>query len=194
MTGLPVHQPVGHERVGVDEFERMIAAGVFAPDERLELIDGEIVAMSPIGDPHMAGVDRLNRLFVLAVHDRAQVRAQGSFVANDVSRPEPDLLLLRPRHDDYATSAPRPIEVLLAVEVAGSSLTYDRERKRPLYGSVGVPEMWIVDLSGHVIEVATKPAPDGYESIVQVGSGDAVAPLAFPDVVVDVADLFRGMP
>lgn len=189
MTGLPARHSVG-----VDEFERMIAAGVFAPDERLELIDGEIVAMSPIGDPHLACVDRLTRLFILGLGDRAQVRTQGAFVASDDARPEPDVLLLRPRHDDYATAAPRPADVLLAIEVADSSLRYDRERKRPLYGNVGVPETWIVDLAGRVIDVAAKPSSGGYDRIVQVPPGDVVAPLAFPDLLVDVAALFRDMP
>jgi MEMO1 family protein len=185
--------PVRH-RVTVDEFERMVEADVFAPDERLELIDGEIVDMSPIGSPHQACVNRLTRWFApLTTSERAVLQVQGAFVANDVSRPQPDVALLRPRDDFYAEAHPMPKDVLLAVEVADSSLRYDRGTKRPLFAGAGVPEMWIVDLNGGVVDVATDPSDQGYGRIVQSKPGDTIAPNAFPDLTIAVADLL-GLP
>jgi Uma2 family endonuclease len=186
MSGLPVRH-----RVAVDEFERMVEAGVFAPDERLELVDGEFVEMSPIGNPHVVCVDRLTRSFArLSADGRAQLRVQGPFVANDASRPEPDLLLLRPREDFYADAGPGPGDLLLAVEVADASLRYDRGVKRPLCGRSGVAEMWIVDVRGRAVEVATHPSSEGYGRVITARPGDVIAPSAFPDVTVDVTSLF----
>jgi Uma2 family endonuclease len=186
--------PVRHS-VSVDEFERMVEAGVFAPDERLELIDGEILDMSPIGDPHMACVDRLTRWFApLTISERAIVRVQGAFVASDISRPQPDVALLRPRDDFYATRGPRPADVILAVEVADSSLRYDREVKRSLYAAAGVSEMWIVDLKGGGVDIATEPSASGYANLMRAKPGDTIAPAAFPDVTLAVAQLFGRPP
>ena len=186
--------PARH-RVTVDEFERIVEAGVFAPDERLELIDGEIVDMSPIGNPHMACVNRLNTLFApLSVAGRAIVQVQGAFVASDVSRPQPDVALLRPRADFYATAGPGPTDVLLAVEVADSSLRYDTGVKRPLYAAAGVTEMWIVDLNGGVVEVATEPGPQGFVRLVRARPGDTISPVALPDVAIPVTELLGERP
>jgi Uma2 family endonuclease len=183
MSVFPVRHPVT-----VDEFLRMVEADVFAPDERLELIDGEIIDMSPIGDPHQACVIRLTTLFSpLVAEGRALLLVQGSFQAGDWSMPQPDAALARVRGDFYAEGRPRPADLLLAVEVADSSLRFDRGTKRPLYAKVGVPEMWIVDLKGGVVDVATDPSEHGYRRIVQSGLGDAVAPAAFPDLTVEVA-------
>lgn len=190
MSVFPVRHPVT-----VDEFERMVEAGVFAPDERLELIDGEILDMSPIGDPHQGCVNRLTALFArLAADDRAVLQVQGAFQAGDWSMPQPDIALLRPRTDFYASGRPQPGDLLLAVEVADSSVRHDRETKRPLYARVGVPEMWIVDLNGGVVEVATGPSARGYARIVEAGPGDTIAPAAFPDLTLPAARLLGRPP
>ncbi len=181
--------PVRH-LVTVDEFDRMVDAGVFAADRRLELIDGEIVDMSPIGSPHEACVDRLTALFApLVVSGRAILRVRGSFRANDISRPQPDVALLLPRDDFYASAHPSPSDLLLVVEVADTSLRFDRWTKLPAYGKAGVPETWIVDLNGGVIDVATEPSEQGYGRLVQAGQGDTLAPTAFPDIAVSVTQL-----
>jgi Uma2 family endonuclease len=186
--------PVRHS-VSVDEFERMVEAGVFAPDERLELIDGEILDMSPIGDPHQGCVNRLTALFArLAADDRAVLQVQGAFQAGDWSMPQPDVALLRPRTDFYASGRPQPSDLLLAVEVADSSLRYDRGTKRSLYARVGVPEMWMVDLNGGAVDVACEPSDGAYRRIAQARSGDTIAPAAFPDVTLAVAQLFGRPP
>jgi Uma2 family endonuclease len=179
--------PVRH-RVSVHEFQRMVGADVFAPDERLELIDGEILQLSPIGTAHQACVLRLTTLFSrLAADEDAALLVQGTFRIGDWSMPQPDAALLRWRGDHYADAHPRPDDLLLAVEVADSSLRYDRETKRPLYARAGVVETWIIDVKGGVVDVATGPTGDGYGRVVQVGPGDAIAPSAFPDLTVDVA-------
>lgn len=187
---MSVH-PVRHA-VTVDEFGRMVDAGVFAADRRLELIDGEILDMSPIGSPHQACVDRLTRLFApLSVSGEALLRVQGSVQVNDLSQPQPDVALLRPRDDFYASRHPGPDAVLLVVEVADTSLRFDREVKLPMYAKAGVAEAWVVDLNGSVVHVATAPSAQGYESIVRAAAGDDVlSPVAFPDLAIAVTDIF----
>ena len=142
-------------RFTADEFERMVAAGIFREDERLELIGGEIVEMAPIGHRHAACDSNLHERFVRGLGDRAFVWGQGPARLAIDSVPEPDLALLRRR--SYQTGAPRPEDVLLVVEVAESSLRYDRTTKLRLYASAGVPEYWIVSVGGEWIEVCRSP-------------------------------------
>jgi Uma2 family endonuclease len=176
--------------VTADEFERMVEAGVFAVDDRLELIDGEILDMSPTGSSHVACVSRLMHLFAgLSVARGAVVQAQGAIRADDLSRPQPDLALLHWRDDFYAAALARPHEVLLVVEVAGSSVHFDRTIKRPGYARAGVPETWIVDLRAEIVELARQPSPHGYRAIEEHGRGDILAPEAFPDVTIAVGDI-----
>ena len=186
--------PVRH-LVTVDEFERMVDAGVFAPDRRLELIDGEIVDMSPIGSAHQACVNRLNVVFSpLAVAGRAVVQVQGAIRASEVSQPQPDIALVRPRDDFYAGGHPGPDDLLLVVEVADSSVRFDRWTKLPVYAKAGVAETWVVDLNGGVVDVATDPSEQGYGRLVQAAPGDSVAPAAFPDLAISVGQLLGQSP
>lgn len=185
MSVLPARHPVT-----ADEFERMIAAGVFADDDRLELIDGEIVDMSPIGSAHQACVNRLHRAFNgLSASDRAIVQMQGAFRANARSRPQPDVALLRWRADFYVDALPGPADVHLLVEVADSSLRFDRWVKLPAYAVAGVPEAWVVDIQGGVVEVAREPSELGYSQIVQLRRGDVLSPEAFPDFTIAIDDI-----
>lgn len=187
---MSVH-PARHA-VTVDEFGRMVDAGVFAADRRLELIDGEILDMSPIGSPHQACVDRLNRLFApLAVAGDVVVRVQGSVRVSDLSQPQPDVALLRPRDDFYASRHPGPDAVLLVVEVADTSLRFDREVKLPMYAKAGVAEAWVVDLNGSVVHVATGASARGYESVVRAAAADddVLSPVAFPHLTIAVTDI-----
>jgi Uma2 family endonuclease len=181
--------PARHQ-VSADEFERMIAAGVFADDDRLELIGGEILEMSPIDPGHQGCVNRLTHLFArLAIDERVIVQPQGPFRADDWSRPQPDLALLRWRDDFYARAVARPADMLLAIEVADSSLRFDRTIKRPRDAQAGVPEMWIIDLRGEVVEVARRPSAEGYGSVERLARGDTIAPEAFPELTCAVDDL-----
>jgi len=185
MSVLPARHPVT-----ADEFERMVDAGVFAADGRLELIDGEILDMSPIGSGHQGCVNRLHRIFAaLSASDGAIVQVQGAFRADDWSRPQPDVALFRWRDDFYARALARPEDVLLLIEVADSSLRFDRMVKRPAYARAGVPETWVVDLRGGVIEVAREPFDFGYGRIDRLARGDTLAPDAFPDLTIAVTDI-----
>lgn len=184
-------QAVGAERrrFTVAEFERMVEAGVFRDGERLELIHGEIVRMSPIGRRHASAVLRLNTCFSNAVAGRALVSVQSPVVLADEEEPLPDLTLLRPRADFYESRKPEPADILLAVEVADTSLAYDREVKLPLYASGGIREVWLVNLQDDVLEVYREPGRQGYARSRACRRGERVAPEALPDLQLAVEDL-----
>jgi len=138
-------------RFTADDYERMGEAGILRAEDRVELIDGEVVAMSPIGSRHGAGVDRANFVFVTTARASAIVRVQGAVRLDPYHQPEPDLALLRPRADFYASAQPGPADILLVLEVAESSLAYDRDVKAPLYARFGVPEYWLIDVNERVL-------------------------------------------
>ena len=146
----------------VADYHRLGEAGVLGEDDRVELIDGDIVEMSPIGSSHAGLVIRLTRWFVEHAGDRGVVSVQNPLRIGDRCEPQPDLLLLKPRPDDYADDHPRPADVLLLVEVADSSWQTDRSVKLPMYASAGIAEVWLVDVAGAAIEVHTQPTADGY--------------------------------
>ena len=168
------------------EYHRMAETGILSPDARVELIDGEIVEMSPIGGPHVAAVDRLNRIFTRGVGDDVIVRVQGPIALSNDGEPEPDVVLLRYREDFYADDHPSEEAVLLIVEVADTSESYDRRTKAPLYAQHGIPELWLVDLNRDFVTRFTEPGPDGYASTRIFRRGEWLSPLAFPDLKVAV--------
>ncbi|HEY0799021.1 MAG TPA: Uma2 family endonuclease [Candidatus Baltobacteraceae bacterium] len=181
-------QPQRH-RFSIDTYDEMVACGILTSDDRVELLAGEIIEMSPIGSRHAACVKRLNRLFSRAVADRAIVGARDPVALPPHSEPEPDLTLLRPREDFYAQSHPRPGDVLLLVEVAESSLEFDRTIKLPLYAAAGIPEMWVVDLTARTIEVCARPADGAYVERRLVGADGVIALTAFPDIRLRAVDI-----
>ena len=140
-------------KLTVDEYNRMGEAGILGPDERVELLDGELYTMAPIGEGHIGGVIGLTFLFNRHLLGRALVSVQNPVRLSNVSEPEPDLVLLQPRDDFYRTMKPRPEDVLLLVEVADSSLAHDRDTKLPQYAAAGIPEAWLVNLVDRRIEV-----------------------------------------
>jgi len=166
-----------------DEFERMAEAGVFGDDERLELLGGEIVAMSPIGPRHAWCVKRLNRIFA-ALGERVVVSVQDPIRLDEWADPQPDLALLRPGISEQRH--PRPADVLLVVEVASSSVADDRDIKAPLYARARIDELWLVDLVADRLAVYRDPSPTGYRTIRVCGRGEQVSPLFAPDVMIDV--------
>jgi len=168
----------------------MIVAGVLRPEHRVELIEGEIVDMSPIGPEHCGDVDYLNGYCAALVPARAIVRVQGAVYLDEFSRPQPDIALLRPRADFYRSALPRPKDVLLLIEVADSSLLHDRELKIPLYAKSGIRESWLVDLVNRELVVYRQPRAGVYAKVVHHQPGQHVSPLAFPDHQLSVADLF----
>jgi hypothetical protein len=176
-------------RFTVDEYHRMAEAGILAEDDRVELIEGEIVEMSPIGSRHAACVKRMTSLFYRQVGQKAIVSVQDSIRLTGHSEPQPDLALLKPRPDFYAKAHPGPEDVLLVVEVAETSPDYDRTVKVPLYARSGVPEVWLVDLAGEGVEVYRQPSPQGYREVRQARRGQRLTPEAFPDVELAVDDV-----
>lgn len=167
----------------------MAAAGLFGEDDRVELLEGEIVEMTPIGSRHAACVNRLTRLFARDLDGRALVAVQNPLELDLRSELQPDVALLRVRADDYAGGHPGPRDALLLVEVADTSRRWDRERKVPLYALAGVGEVWLVDVQQEEVEVFRRPEGAGYRDVTLLRPGDAVGPEAFPDVVLDVAEL-----
>jgi Uma2 family endonuclease len=177
-------------RYCVDDYEEMIRLGVLTENDRVELIRGEIVARMPIGDRHLVSVNRLNRLYNRRLGDLVIVSIQNP-VRLDDSEPEPDVSLLRPREDEYASGKPRAADVLLLIEVSDSSLDYDRDVKKPLYAESGITESWIVYLVDECLEVYRNPRPDGTYEIERVLSrGESTDVVALPGLVVAVDELF----
>ena len=169
----------------------MAETGVLKPDARVELLNGQIVDMSPIGPFHGGTVSRLNRLFTLLSGDRWLVAAQNSMRLDDYSEPQPDLMLLKPAPDDYTTRLPAPDDVFLLIEVSDTTLDFDRGEKLAAYARAGVREVWLVNLSEPAIEVYREPNYQGYASSVILPPGSQARPLAFPDVAVNVAEVLR---
>jgi len=165
--------------------------GVLHPDARVELLDGRIIDMSPIGPFHGGVAKYLNATFTAAARGRWHTSVQDPLHLDEHSEPQPDLMLLKPAADYYRRQHPRPADVLLVVEIADTTLELDREEKLPAYGRAGVPEAWIVDLNNATIEVYRDPHFTGYGSKTVLRAGDCARPLSFPDVVVDEAELLK---
>jgi Uma2 family endonuclease len=180
---------VVRKRFTTQEYEQIAAAGVFAENDRVELLEGEIVEMSPLGPLHSACVDRLNRLLQRQVKDAAIVRIQSPVRLGQHSEPQPDVSLLQPRADFYAGGHPEPEDVPLLVEVADSSLSYDRELKLPIYARAGIAEVWLVGLLPQTVEVFRAPSESGYGERREARRGESVAALNVPGVVLSVAEI-----
>lgn len=178
-------------RLSRDRYHQMIASGVFGEDERIELIEGELVTMSPIGAEHSGLVKKLAELLFGLLNKRALISIQDPIQLDNFSEPEPDLALLQPRSDYYMRSLPTPADVLLVIEVADSSLAYDRTVKMPLYAQAGIAEAWIINLIDRWIEVYRDPSPAGYTTMLKILPGRAIAPQAFADVIVAVDALLN---
>src|SRR5439155_445568 len=143
------------------DYHRLAEAGILGEDDRVELIEGELIAMNPIGPRHVSSVNRLNRLLGRALGDAAIIQVQSPILLDDRSEPQPDLSLLQPHPDFYISSLPTPRDVILVIEVADSSDVYDRRIKAPLYARAGIPEYWLVRLEREDLVVFRDPTPDG---------------------------------
>ena len=172
----------------IDEYVRMWETGIIRDNDRVELIEGEVVEMSPTGDPHAAIVDNLTHLLVNAVGNRARVRVQGPVRIPPRSLPQPDLALLRER--SYMHQSATTPDVLLVVEVADTSLRYDRTVKLRLYARAGIPEYWVVDARTETLEIHRAPAGEQYAERLQPARGTTIAPLAFPDAAIPIDAIF----
>jgi len=173
----------------VDEYYRMGEAGVLPDDSRVELIDGDVLEMSPIGKRHAGCVNRLNRLLNRNAGDLAIVAVQSPISVDDFSEPQPDLMLLKPRADFYSNSHPTPAEVLVIIEVADTSLEYDRNVKLPLYAGAGIPEAWLVVLSKDFIEVHSEPKSGKYQKVQRLKRGKTLASSTISELTLKVDDI-----
>jgi hypothetical protein len=177
-------------RFTLDQYHRMGETGILGEDDRVELIEGEIVEMAPIGSPHAGTVARIHHLFSIRLGDRAVVWSQSPLLLTRYqSEPQPDIVLLAPRADFYTSGLPEPPDVRLLVEVADSSLLYDRRTKFPLYARSGVAEAWLVDLVSRRLEIHRNPGDAGYRDVRLPRPDETFAPDAFPDLAVTLRDL-----
>lgn len=183
---MAVSIDVPRHRFTVADYHRMAEAGILTEDDRVELIEGEIIQMTPIGRRHAACVAALTGLLITGVGSRAILWPQNPITLPHDTEPQPDIVLLRPRADRYAQDDARPEDVLLLVEVADTSHRYDRQVKLPLYARAEISETWIVDIPGEAVEVYRQPGPSGYAHVERIGRSGLVSPEAFPDIALTV--------
>jgi len=177
--------------ITVEEFFRMGEIGVFEPEARIELIDGELIDMPPIGPPHASRTKRVSKLLHRGVGDSAIVSTQDPIILGDLNAPQPDIALLKPRDDFYETRHPHPDDILLLVEVADTSLAHDRDRKLPLYARFAVPEVWLIDIAGRSVTIHRDPQPQqgSYATSFPLKAPGLIRPVLLPDVELDLAPL-----
>jgi Uma2 family endonuclease len=176
-------------KLSIEDYHKLGAAGILDEDSRIELIEGDLIEMAPIGISHMRCVNRLTRLLVSAVGDAAVVSVQNPVTLPPRSEPQPDFALLRPGADN-ADHVPYPADVLLIVEVADTTLSYDRRTKLPLYARAGIVEVWIVDVQGRTIEAFFSPTESGYVQSALYRKGASISPAQLPAVSIPLDDIF----
>ena len=185
----PTVPTITKRHFSVKEYYLMAEAGILSPHDRVELIDGEIVQMAPIGSYHAGCVNTLNRLFMETLGRRVVVSVQNPVRLGERSEPEPDVALLRPRADAYQESHPGPDDVMLIVEVSHSTVEYDRDVKTPLYAEAGIPELWLVNLDEDYIDGLSDPDGAGYRAMRRYARGERIAPALLPDALLDVSEI-----
>ena len=177
-------------RITVDEYHRMAEVGLLAPDARVELIEGVIIDMAPIGPPHCSAVDLLSELLVLAASGRAIVRTQGSVRLNRWTEPQPDIAVLKSPRGRYRLAHPSGKDIYLVIEVSESSLKFDLNAKAKLYARYGVPEVWVVDLNANVLHFFRGRTDLGYRDVSSTKT-PGVLEVPSLDVTIDLSRLFR---
>ena len=173
----------------VAEYERMAEAGVFSEDDRVELVCGEVVAVSPIGTRHAACVDAFAEILRERLGRSVIVRVQNPIQLDDYSEPQPDIAVLKRRDDFYRGCHPRPGDILLVIEVSDTTLEYDRKVKAPLYARAGVPEVWVVNLADELIEAYADPAEGAYQTARSHARGEELQSRALAPLRVSVAEV-----
>ncbi len=173
----------------VADYHRMAETGVLRPDARVELLDGQVVEMSPIGSRHAGCVNRLNLMLIQALGSSATVAIQNPAILGDFSEPQPDVAVMRYRADGYAARHPNPADVLLLIEVMVTSADFDRDVKVPLYARAGIAEVWLVDLEAGAVQVFREPGVDGYAAVRTAARGERLTPLHLPSVSLEVSSI-----
>jgi Uma2 family endonuclease len=174
----------------VKQFHQMAESGILSENERLELIRGEMIDMSPIGTRHSGCVLFLSNLLALLLAGLALINVQNPIELDETSEPQPDIALLKPRADFYRTAHPQPEDIFLLIEVADTTIKYDREVKIPLYAEANIPEVWLIDVNQEVIEVYRNPLQGVYQDIQKLVKNQTLSILAFSDVSINVSEIF----
>lgn len=186
--GAPLTIP--RRTLTVDEYHKIGDAGILRPEDRVELIEGEMIEMAPIGARHFAMVNKLNTLLVAAVGKDGIVSIQNPVVLPPRNEPQPDLAILKPRSDYYRNQLPNAKDILLLIEVADTTLEYDRDAKIPTYAQHAVPEVWLVNVQTNSLSVFLEPSPKGYRRLLTPQAGDHVVPHLLPAVHIAVTEIF----
>ncbi len=173
----------------VEQFHKMAESGILNEDDRVELIRGEIIEMAAIGTKHAACVNRLSNFLAWKLGNKVIISVQNPVGLDDTSEPQPDVVLLKPREDFYASAHPQPKDVLLVIEVADTTIKYDREVKIPLYAQEGVIEVWLIDINEECVEVYIEPANGIYKKVQKFSRGEILMIQAFDDVNIDVDEI-----
>ncbi len=182
-----LYQP---HNISVSDYQKMAETGILDESVRVELVEGEIVDMAPIGSRHAAVVNRLMRLLVNATDKDAIVSVQNPVVLGDYSEPVPDLVLLKPKSNDYEDALPQAQDILLAIEVADSSLRYDLQIKAPLYAQFKIPELWLIDLQQQSITMFQKPVENQYSLEITLRSPETISPLLLSKIKINLQQIF----
>ena len=176
----------------VAEYHRMSEVGLLNEDSRVELIDGEIIEMAPIGSEHAGHNNHLLSLLAYRLYGKAVVAGQNPVVLSNYEEPQPDIALLRWRHDYYRATHPHAEDILLIIEISDSTLRYDRDVKIPLYAKNGIPEVWLLDIQNRQLEIYREPINGQYRQRDCRQTGK-IAPILCPDAVIDLAELFPNL-
>ena len=177
--------------LSIQDYHRMVEVGILAADERVELIEGQLYTMAAKGTAHSAAVTRIDRVLSQRLAGQVLLRFQDPVRLNDFSEPEPDVAIVRIDPLDYEDHHPTPTEIFWLIEVADSTLRRDRDLKVPVYGRSGIQEYWILDVQERRLYVFREAEPEGYGTEQSLSEQDAIAPLAFPDCRIQVAEFLR---
>ncbi|MFL6601440.1 MAG: Uma2 family endonuclease [Steroidobacteraceae bacterium] len=189
---VAVNDWIPRHRITVAEYHQMAEAGILPPDARVELIEGEIIDMPPIGSGHGGTVMQLSELLQDAARGRAKVWIQSEIRLSDISEPQPDFALIKGRADFYKKQHPGPADTFLVIEVSESSLRYDLQVKAPLYARHGIPEYWVIDLPGRQVRFFRSPQAGQYTDVTSSATPGVVAPAALPEVQIDLTHVLDG--
>jgi Uma2 family endonuclease len=184
-------ETVQRRKLSLEEFHRMGTAGILGEDDRIELINGEMIEMAPIGAQHLAMVNRLSRMLNIAAGKEAIVSTQNPIALPPQDEPQPDITLLRPRADEYSRSLPTAADVLLVIEVADTTLAYDREVKIPLYSQCGIAEVWLFDIRARSLLAHRNPGPKSYQRVLTPKQNETISPLLIPAIKIDLTEVWR---
>ena len=186
-----ISTPPTKHRFTIEQYYKMGEVGILGIEQRTELIEGEIIEMSPIGAKHAACLSKLADLLRDRTRNLVLVRQQNPIQLSDRSEPQPDIAVVKKRQDYYLESHPIPTEIFLLIEVADSTLKYDRDVKVPLYAKAGIPELWIANLEAQVFEVYRQPSETGYKQVQIYGKGEVINLQILPDVAISVDDIMN---